>query len=409
MANVAILGFGTVGSGVLEVLQTNAFSISKRAGQDVKVKYICDIRDFSAHEKAHLFVNNIDTVLNDDEVDVVVETIGGINPAYIFVKQSLCSGRHVVTSNKELVATHGAELLRLARKHGVCFLFEASVGGGTPVITPLYQCLAANVVNSVMGIVNGTTNFMLTKMYRENLTFEQALKLAQELGYAETYDPSADVDGIDAQRKIAILASIITGMQVHTQNVPTKGIKDVNLTDVHTAEKLKYAVRLIAWAKIEQGGEVVCGVEPCFVPNENMLAGVQDVFNAILINADMLGDVSFYGKGAGKLPTASAVVADIMDALKNGTQIHDSLFWQETLKPEFTNEDTATYDYYVRLSEMSHEKACEVFGNVEKIENSETGDTLFIKKQVTTGKLLQMCDEAQKNGAKIGSTIKCLA
>ncbi len=408
MANVAILGFGTVGSGVLEVLETNALSVSKRVGQDVKVKYICDIRDFSAHEKSHLFVNNIDVILNDDDVNVVVETIGGINPAYLFVKQSLCSGRHVVTSNKELVATHGAELLRLAKKHEVCFLFEASVGGGTPVITPLYQCLAANVVNDVMGIVNGTTNFMLTKMYRENLTFDEALKLAQDLGYAETYDPSADIDGIDAQRKIAILASIITGMQVHTQNVPTKGIKDVKLADIHTADKLDCAVRLIAWAKMQQGGNVVCGVEPCFVPKSNMLAGVQDVFNAILINADMLGDVSFYGKGAGKLPTASAVVADVMDALKYGTGIHDSLFWQETLAPEFTNEDSATYDYYVRLSGMSIEKADEVFENVQKVENDESDELLFIKKQVKTNAFLQMCEKAKANGAKIGVYIKCL-
>ncbi len=408
MANIAILGFGTVGSGVLEVIERNAATISKRTGQEVKVKYICDIRDFSQHEKASLFVNNIDVVLNDDEVDVVVETIGGINPAYMFVKQSLMSGRHVVTSNKELVATHGAELLLIARQKGVCFLFEASVGGGTPVITPLYQCLAANVVSEVKGIVNGTTNFMLTKMYRENLTFDEALKIAQDLGYAETTDPSADVDGLDAQRKITILASIITGMQVHVDSVPTKGIRDVTLTDIHAAEKLKYAVRLIAWAKIQDGGDVICGVEPCFVPFENMLAGVSDVFNAILVKADMLGDVSFYGKGAGKLPTASAVVADVMDALKNGTQIHDSLFWQETLKPEGTKEDIATYDYYVRLSQMSYENAEKVFDNIEKVDDTN-GELLFMKKAVTTKDITKMCEEAAADGAKIGIAIKCLA
>ncbi len=208
MISIAILGFGTVGSGVLEVLRRSAFSIERRAGQPIDVKYICDIRDFSAHPDAPLFVNNIDAILGDPEVRVVVETIGGLKPAYFYVKSALESGRHVVTSNKELVATHGAELLSIARQKGVCFLFEASVGGGTPIITPMHQCLAANVISGIAGIVNGTTNFMLTKMARENMDFEAALRLAQSLGYAETIDPSADVDGIDAQRKISILASL---------------------------------------------------------------------------------------------------------------------------------------------------------------------------------------------------------
>ncbi|MEG1550562.1 MAG: homoserine dehydrogenase, partial [Ruthenibacterium sp.] len=202
MAKIAILGYGTVGSGVLEVLRRNEQSITRRAGQPVTVKYICDIRDFSQHPDAKLFVNNLDVILNDAEISVVVETIGGLKPAYTYVKSALENGRHVVTSNKELVATHGAELLQIARQKKVCFLFEASVGGGTPVITPIHQCLAANVISEISGIVNGTTNFMLTKMTRENMDFDAALKLAQSLGYAETIDPSADVDGIDAQRKI---------------------------------------------------------------------------------------------------------------------------------------------------------------------------------------------------------------
>ena len=223
MATIAILGYGTVGSGVLEVLRRNAASIERRAGQPVTVKYICDIRDFSSHPDAALFVNNIDVILSDPEVTAVVETIGGLKPAYFYVKSALESGRHVVTSNKELVATHGAELLAIARRRGVCFLFEASVGGGTPIITPMHQCMAANVISEIAGIVNGTTNFMLTKMARENMDFGAALKLAQSLGYAETIDPSADVDGIDAQRKISILASLAFGRHFSAERVCPPG------------------------------------------------------------------------------------------------------------------------------------------------------------------------------------------
>ena len=260
MATIAILGYGTVGSGVLEVLRRNAASIERRAGQPVTVKYICDIRDFSSHPDAALFVNNIDVILSDPEVTAVVETIGGLKPAYFYVKSALESGRHVVTSNKELVATHGAELLAIARRRGVCFLFEASVGGGTPIITPMHQCMAANVISEIAGIVNGTTNFMLTKMARENMDFGAALKLAQSLGYAETIDPSADVDGIDAQRKISILASLAFGRHFFPQNVPTRGIRDVSVKDIALAARQGAAVRLIAWARRGDDGSVALAV-----------------------------------------------------------------------------------------------------------------------------------------------------
>ncbi len=407
MANVAILGFGIVGSGVFEVLTRNNTYVVKRACQDVKVKYICDIRDFSSHEHANLFVNNIDVILNDSEVDVIVETIGGVNPAYLFVKQSLLSGRHVVTSNKELVATHGAELLQIARQKQVCFLFEASVGGGTPVITPLYQCLAANVVSEVMGIVNGTTNFMLTKMAKENLNFNQALKIAQELGYAETTDPSADIDGIDAQRKIAILASIFTGRQVHIEDVKTKGIADITPIEINAAEKQNCAVRLIAWAKLQDDASVICGVEPCFVPLDNRLAGVQDVFNAILIKADMLGDVVFYGQGAGKLPTASAVVADILDALVIGPKIHESLFWQQTLPQSVTKPDINTYDYYVRINEMSAENVQKTLKNAKIIESTDNYVSVIVP-CVNYEQLQSLLDEVKQQAGTVGAVLKCL-
>ena len=349
MAKIAILGFGTVGGGVLEVLRRNAAGVSRRAGEAVEVKYILDIRDFSAHPDAALFVQDIDTILRDQEVTVVVETIGGTKFAYPYVCRALQSGRSVVTSNKELVATYGAQLLALARQNGVAFLFEASVGGGTPVITPMHQCLAANVISQIQGIVNGTTNFMLTKMARENMGFDQALAIAQQLGYAETKDPSDDVDGPDACRKIAILASIAFGRHFYPQNIPTRGIRPITVADIAAAAKLDCAIKLIAWARRDEAGRVTAAVEPMLVPRQNQLAGVDDVFNAVLVKGDMLGDVVFYGKGAGRLPTASAVVADVIDALKNGAKVHDSLFWQPSEPAEGLLTDPTPATYYVRV------------------------------------------------------------
>ena len=266
MAKIAILGFGTVGSGVYEVLNRNAASVARRAGEPVEVKYILDVRDFSDRPDAHLFVKNIDVILADPEVRVVVETIGGTRFAYPYVRQALESGRSVCTSNKEMVATYGAELLALAKSHDCAFLFEASVGGGTPIITPMHQCLAANVITGVEGIVNGTTNFMLTKMARENMGFAEALKIAQQLGYAETKDPGDDVDGRDACRKIAILASLVCGHHIYPQNIPTRGIRDITVADVQAAGRLGCVIKLIAWMKLLPGGGVAAGVEPCLVP-----------------------------------------------------------------------------------------------------------------------------------------------
>ena len=349
MAKIAILGFGTVGGGVLEVLRRNAASVSRRAGQPVEVKYILDIRDFSAHPDAALFVQSIDTILADPEIKVVVETIGGTKFAYPYVRKALESGRSVVTSNKEMVATYGAELLALAREHKVAFLFEASVGGGTPIITPMHQCLAANVISQVQGIVNGTTNFMLTKMAREEMGFEDALKIAQQLGYAETKDPGDDVDGPDACRKIAILASIAFGHHFYPKNIPTRGIRGITVADIAAAARLDCVIKLIAWAKRDETGRVTAAVEPMLVPKSNQLAGVDDVFNAVLAKGDMLGDVVFYGKGAGRLPTASAVVADVIDALKHGAKIHDSLFWQPSEPFDGLLEDPTPATCYVRV------------------------------------------------------------
>ncbi len=349
MAKIAILGFGTVGSGVFEVLRGNAAGVSRRAGEPVEVKYILDVRDFSSHPDAQLFVKDINVILADPEIKVVVETIGGTRFAYPYVKAALESGRSVCTSNKEMVATYGAELLALAKSHDCAFLFEASVGGGTPIITPMHQCLTANVISEVQGIVNGTTNFMLTKMARENMGFEEALKIAQQLGYAETKDPGDDVDGRDACRKIAILSSLVCGHHIYPQNIPTRGIRDITTADVAAAEKLGCVIKLIAWMKRMPDGGVAAGVEPCLVPKTNQLASVDDVFNAVMVKGDMLGDVVFYGKGAGKLPTASAVVADVVDALKHGAKMHDSLFWQPAEPAEGMLTDPAPAAYYVRV------------------------------------------------------------
>ena len=379
MAKIAIMGFGTVGSGVLEVCRRNAASIARRAGEPVEVKYILDVRDFSGSPDAALFTKSIDTILNDPEIKVVVETIGGTKFAYPYVRRCLESGRSVCTSNKEMVATYGAELLALAKEHSAAFLFEASVGGGTPIITPMHQCLAANHISSIRGIVNGTTNFMLTKMKRENMGFDEALKIAQQLGYAETRDPGDDVDGRDACRKIAILASLACGHHVYPDNIPTRGIRDITVADIKAAEKLDSAIKLIAWYNEGGDGQMAAGVEPMLVSNSNQLAGVDDVFNAVLMKGDMLGDVVFYGKGAGKLPTASAVVADVVDALKNGSKVHDSLFWQPAEPVEGMLTDPAPAAYYVRAAGVAPAVVEAIYGKGRVVDEHFDGCSYLVE------------------------------
>ena len=380
MAKIAIMGFGTVGSGVLEVCRRNAASIARRAGEPVEVKYILDVRDFSDSPDAALFVKDINVILNDPEVKVVVETIGGTRFAYPYVRQCLESGRSVCTSNKEMVATYGAELLALAKEHGCAFLFEASVGGGTPIITPMHQCLAANVISQVQGIVNGTTNFMLTKMVQESLSFDDALRIAQELGYAETKDPSDDVDGRDACRKIAILSSMVCGHQIYPQNIPTRGIRAITIGDVKAAQRMGCVIKLIAWMKLGKDGSVAAGVEPCLVPRANQLASVDDVFNAVLVKGDMLGDVVFYGKGAGKLPTASAVVADVVDALKNGSKVHDSLFWQPAEPVDGMLTDPTPAAYYVRVAGIAPAVVEAIYGYGKVVDERYDGCSYFVER-----------------------------
>ena len=409
MVNIAVLGYGTVGSGVVEVLFKNRESLQRKAGQALQVKYILVRRDFPGDPHTDLMVRDFNQILEDPQVQVVAEVMGGLEPAYTYTRACLERGKSVVTSNKELVATHGAELLAIARRRGVCFLFEASVGGGTPIITPMHQCMAANVISEIAGIVNGTTNFMLTKMARENMDFGAALKLAQSLGYAETIDPSADVDGIDAQRKISILASLAFGRHFFPQNVPTRGIRDVSVKDIALAARQGAAVRLIAWARRGDDGSVALAVEPMLIPRENQLAGVEDVFNAVLVKGDMLGDVVFYGKGAGKLPTASAVVADVIDALKNGVKIHDSLFWQESAPIEGLYGDSTPADHYVRLENATEAVAKDLFGQQIEMLDTSDGEAVFTLRGVTSGRLAELCAKARAAGVRVGNTLKWMA
>ena len=348
MAKIAIMGFGTVGSGVLEVCRRNAASIARRAGEPVEVKYILDVRDFSGSPDAALFTKSIDTILNDPEIKVVVETIGGTKFAYPYVRRCLESGRSVCTSNKEMVATYGAELLALAKEHSAAFLFEASVGGGIPILRPMSSCLAANELSEIVGILNGTTNYILTRMIRGGLSFDAALQEAQEKGYAEA-DPTADIEGHDACRKICILSSLGFGRHIYPEQVPTEGITHITLSDVAYARSGGYKIKLLGRSiRRESDGKVCAFVAPHLVSEESPLANVEDVFNAIQVTGDSIGEVMFYGRGAGKLPTASAVVADIMDIVKSKGKKH--LSWGPGGPDTVYAQDDLASRWYLRVT-----------------------------------------------------------
>ena len=327
MVNVAILGFGVVGSGVAEVLLANEAHIDQKAGDPIRLKYILDVRDFPDSPFAGKVVHDFSVIENDPEVSIVVETIGGARAALDFTRRALAAGKSVVTSNKELVAEHGCELLKLAAEKGVSYLFEASVGGGIPIIRPLNQCLAANEIEEICGILNGTTNYILTRMIRAGLSFDAALKEAQANGYAEA-DPTADIEGYDACRKICILASLAFGRHIYPRQVPTEGIVAVTLADVAYADSCGKKIKLLGRAIRQDDGKVCAYVAPHLVDGGDPLAGVEDVFNAITVKGNAIGEVMFYGRGAGKLPTASAVVADVIDAARHRDE-KKRVFWAE--------------------------------------------------------------------------------
>ena len=338
MIKIAILGFGVVGSGTAEVLTENKKVIEERLGCEYEIKYILDLRDFPDSPFGSLVVHDFNVILNDPEVTVVAEMMGGSHPAYDFSLACLKAGKNVVTSNKEVVSTFGVELCRVAAENGVRYLFEASVGGGIPVIRPMINDLASNKINKICGILNGTTNYILTKMRDNGESFADALSAAQKLGYAEA-NPSADVDGLDAARKIVILAALASGKLINPKSISTEGITAISLTDTKIAEELGCSIKLIGQAHVKDEG-LTALVSPCFVPKSNPLSRIDDVFNGILINANMVGDVMFYGPGAGKLPTASAVVADIIDIIANREAEVKTINWEEAKCDDIANLDT---------------------------------------------------------------------
>ena len=348
MVNVAILGFGVVGSGVAEVLATNGPHIDQKVDDLIRLKYILDVRDFPDSPFADKVVHDFSVIENDPEVSIVVETIGGAKAALDFTRRALRAGKSVVTSNKELVAEHGCELLKLAAEQGVSYLFEASVGGGIPILRPLNQCLAANEIEEITGILNGTTNYILTRMIRGGLSFDAALKEAQANGYAEQ-DPTADIEGHDACRKICILASLAFGRHIYPRQVPAEGITGVTLSDVAWAEACGKKLKLLGRAIRQADGRVCAYVSPHLVDVEDPLAGVEDVFNAIAVKGNAIGDVMFYGRGAGKLPTASAVVADVIDAAKHRDE-KKRVFWAEGGEDTTVSPDGLASAWYVRGS-----------------------------------------------------------
>ena len=379
MVNVAIMGHGVVGSGVAEILLNSAESIAKKAKEQIEIKYILDLRDFDDLSYKDKFIKDFNIILNDDSVKVVAEAMGGINPAYDFVKQCLLKGKSVVTSNKELVAAKGAELLRIAEENNVNFLFEASVGGGIPVLRPMAQCLAANDLYEITGILNGTTNFIMTKMIKDNMEFSDALSLAQSLGYAEK-DPTADVEGLDAGRKICILAALAFGKHVYPEYVYTEGITKITLNDVAFAESANSVIKLLGRARQIDKDHCIVAVYPAFVKKDDPLALVDDVFNAIKIKGDYIGVVMFYGRGAGKMPTASAVTADIIDCVKH-LKARKYLSWNDADGSYVTDYKEDVVRLYLRVEADDYAKlraeAVELFGEVEFLDSAIKEDNEF--------------------------------
>lgn len=368
MANFAIMGYGVVGSGVAELFYKNKKSIEKNAGTEMDLKYILDIKDFSDSPYADKFTKSIDDILNDDSVTTVAECMGGVNPAFKFVKACLEKGKSVCTSNKELVAEKGDILLETAKNNNCNFFFEASVGGAIPIIRPLHKCLAGNEITKIAGILNGTTNFILGKMINEQMDFKDALKMAQELGYAER-NPAADVEGFDACRKICILSSLTYGKHVYPKSVHTQGITEITLEDVQFAKKWGGAVKLIADVKKLDNGKILPVVMPMIVPFTNLIARVDDVFNAVMVSGNGIDKTLFYGRGAGKLPTASAVLGDIIDEVKHNRTVL-SQYWEQSENDSFI-EDYSQFEarMYFRTSKPVESSIVETYIDNQGSEN----------------------------------------
>lgn len=410
MVSVAIMGHGVVGSGVAEIITTHKQKLFASVGEELYIKYILDLKDFPDSPLADRFTKNFEDIVNDREVSIVVEVMGGINPAYDFVKRCLLSGKSVVTSNKELVAAHGAELLAISKETNTNFLFEASVGGGIPIIRPMNQCLVANNVSEVAGILNGTTNFILTKMINEGMEFETALKLAQDLGYAER-NPEADVEGHDACRKICILASLAYGKHIYPDCVHTEGISNITLDDVKYASIWGGVIKLIGKVKRLEDKTLDIVVAPMFVPYESQLSSIDDVFNGIMVRGDCTGDVVFYGKGAGKLPTASAVVADVIDCVKH-LKNRKFLFWADSDNSSVIDYKDSVTAMYIRAiaddKNVAYNKAKELFSDIHVLENSDAkeNELAFVCEPLSVGTIINNIEMLNESGIKVESAIR---
>ena len=385
-AKVAVLGYGTVGSGVAKILWKNNSHVSRRAGEDVELKYVLDLREFPGDPVEKVLVHDFDTIVNDPEVRVIAEAMGRIEPAYTFARKALEKGISFCTSNKELVEAKGAELISLAKKHDANFFFEASVGGGIPVIRPMIQSLTADHFDEISGILNGTTNYMLTRMEREGLAFDEVLKEAQVKGYAEQ-NPEADVEGHDAGRKIAILTSLAYEKQVDFEDIPMEGITNIDTTDFAYAKTLGRAIKLLGTAR-KRDGKVYALVAPFMVSSEDPLYAVDGVFNAIKLHGDMLGNVMFYGKGAGKDATASAVVSDIIQEIREKGR-HVEILWNQD-KQELADAGEYPFRYLLRISGDVAAEELKAFGKLEKVEaEGVSGETAFVTEEKTEAELIE--------------------
>ena len=391
MIQVAIMGHGVVGSGVADILITHKKKLYSAIGEEVYIKKVLDLREFPDSPIADRFTKDFNEILNDVEIRVVAEVMGGIHPAYDYTKALLKAGKSVVTSNKELVATHGAELLAIAKEKNANYLFEASVGGGIPILRPISQCLVANNVHEIAGILNGTTNFILTKMINDGMEFDTALKLAQDLGFAER-NPEADVEGHDACRKICILAALASGRHVYPDGIHTEGITKITLSDVKYASSFNSVIKLIGDVKFLPDGKLDIFVAPMIINRKSQLANIDNEFNGIMVRGDCTDDVVFYGKGAGSMPTASAVVADVIDCCKH-LKARKYLFWADS-----NNENVLPYNesktaVYLRLSSADKEAALkeikELFGEVVtlSISNEAEGEFAVVTGESTVGEI----------------------
>lgn len=397
MINVAVFGYGTVGSGVVEVIEKNKDMINKKAGEELNVKYVLDLRDFPGDPIQEKIVHDVNVILDDEDVAIICETMGGIKPAYDFTKQALLKGKSVCTSNKELVASHGPELLKIAKENNCNYLFEASVGGGIPIIRPLNYSLTAEKIEGITGILNGTTNYILTKMDREGADFETVLKEAQEKGYAER-NPEADVEGYDACRKIAILSSLMCLKNVKYEDIYTEGITKITAADFKYAKEMEKSIKLLAMSK-EQGNEYFAMVAPFMISKDHPLYSVNDVFNAVFVHGNMLGDSMYYGRGAGKLPTASAVVSDVVDCARHiGKTI--MCFWDDE-DVKLSSIDNVSRKFFVRAdkSKADEAKAKEVFGNIQVVNVPSLENEFGFVTEVMTEK--EFKEKAESFGAMI--------